>query len=202
MRISGLTTHLVRLDPRAWYGDAETPREERTEWVHPISVFHTDEGIDGYVSGSGTNGEGRVQAHALHDVYFPGLAGGGSTRPARGLDDGDEHDPPCLSAVRCGGWPGRRRDLGPDRQGARHVRGHPDRRRAVEHADVPDRLALEPSSCGHVRRGAAGAGARPLRVQAHPGPRPSPRRELPARRAFDWDWIDDHTAEVLDTGSR
>ncbi len=76
MRISGLTTHLVRLDPRAWYGDAEIPREERTEWLHPISVFHTDDGIDGHVSGSGTNGEGRVQAHALHDVYFPGLAGG------------------------------------------------------------------------------------------------------------------------------
>ena len=75
MKITGLTTHLVRLDPQAWYGDAEIPAPERTDWIHPISVFHTDDGIDGHVSGSGTNGEGRVQAYALHDVYFPGLLG-------------------------------------------------------------------------------------------------------------------------------
>lgn len=75
MKITGMTTRILAISAAPWYGDAPIPDDVPAIWHYPFTIIHTDEGIDGWTMGYGTNDEGRGSAHQLHNVYLPTILG-------------------------------------------------------------------------------------------------------------------------------
>jgi L-alanine-DL-glutamate epimerase-like enolase superfamily enzyme len=73
MKITGMKTRRLQIDAKPWYGEAPIPKGEPSIFEFPLVCVSTDEGIEGYTMGYGTNGEGRANAFLLHDVYLDSL---------------------------------------------------------------------------------------------------------------------------------
>lgn len=70
MKIVKLTTWLVALDASSRYGDAEIPSDRTRTWTYPICRLETDDGVEGFTSGYGVQGQGQAIARGLHEVYW------------------------------------------------------------------------------------------------------------------------------------
>lgn len=75
MRIAGLTTRVIEIDPRPRYKDGVVPPGRPTTWQFPLLTVHTDEGIDGYSTGFGPHGDGQAIVEALHSLYAAEIIG-------------------------------------------------------------------------------------------------------------------------------
>jgi L-alanine-DL-glutamate epimerase-like enolase superfamily enzyme len=75
MKITGLTTRLIELDPTPRYGEHPIPPGRPMQWQFPLVIVHTDAGIDGYSMAYGPHGDGPSLAHNLHAVYAPEVIG-------------------------------------------------------------------------------------------------------------------------------
>ncbi len=75
MKITGLTTRLLKVDAAPRYKNGTVPEGRPPFWLFPLVVVHTDEGIDGCSMAYGPHGDGRALADILHDGYFPRICG-------------------------------------------------------------------------------------------------------------------------------
>jgi L-alanine-DL-glutamate epimerase-like enolase superfamily enzyme len=75
MKITGLTTRLLEIDPRPRYGGHPIPEGRPQKWHYPLAIIHTDVGIDGYTMAYGPHGDGPSLAANLHAVYAAELLG-------------------------------------------------------------------------------------------------------------------------------
>lgn len=75
MKITGMTTRVLAIDPSPWYGDGPVPPDVPAVWRYPLTCISTDEGIEGWTMGYGANDEGRGSAYQLHDVLLPVILG-------------------------------------------------------------------------------------------------------------------------------
>ena len=75
MKISGLTTRLLAIDPRPRYRDGRIPAGRPSIWHFPMVELHTDAGLDGFSMAYGPHGDGPALAEILHRVYLPELLG-------------------------------------------------------------------------------------------------------------------------------
>lgn len=75
MRITGITTRVVRLGSEAWYAPRPVPEGYAKYFEFPFTTLHTDAGIDGHTSDYCPLGQGRGSARFVHDVYYHDLVG-------------------------------------------------------------------------------------------------------------------------------
>jgi L-alanine-DL-glutamate epimerase-like enolase superfamily enzyme len=75
MKITGITTRVIEIDPRPRYKDGVVPAGRPTTWQFPLLTVHTDEGIDGYSTGFGPHGDGLAIVESLHSIYAPEIIG-------------------------------------------------------------------------------------------------------------------------------
>lgn len=75
MKITGITTRLVRLGSEAWYAPRPVPMGYAKYFEFPFTTLHTDEGVEGYTSDYCPLGQGRGSAYFVHDVYYHDLVG-------------------------------------------------------------------------------------------------------------------------------
>lgn len=75
MRITGITTKVIEIDPAPRYKDGVVPAGRPRVWRFPLLTVHTDEGIDGYSTGFGPHGDGLAIVESLHAIYAPELIG-------------------------------------------------------------------------------------------------------------------------------
>ena len=75
MKITGITTRLIELDPRARYKDGVIPAGRPASWHFPLLTVHTDEGLEGHSMAYGPHGDGAALADMLHVIYRPELVG-------------------------------------------------------------------------------------------------------------------------------
>ncbi|MBE7170194.1 MAG: mandelate racemase/muconate lactonizing enzyme family protein [Williamsia sp.] len=75
MKITGITTKIVRRSSEQWYAPHPVPAGYTPYFDFPLTIIHTDEGIEGYTMDYGPLGQGVASAYAVHDVYFNDLVG-------------------------------------------------------------------------------------------------------------------------------
>lgn len=75
MIITGITTYRTRIDAEPWFYPKPIPKGHVTFWEFPLTVVHTDEGIEGYTMDYGALGQGRGSAYMIHDVFYYDLVG-------------------------------------------------------------------------------------------------------------------------------
>ena len=75
MKITGITTRIVRESSELWHAPAPTPEGYCPFFDFPLTILQTDEGIDGYTMDYCPLGQGRGSAYALHDIYYHDLIG-------------------------------------------------------------------------------------------------------------------------------
>jgi len=75
MKITGLTTRLLRIDCASRYRDGRVPAGRPAFWLYPLVTLHTDEGIEGYSMAYGPHGDGRALAEILHESFLPQVIG-------------------------------------------------------------------------------------------------------------------------------
>jgi L-alanine-DL-glutamate epimerase-like enolase superfamily enzyme len=75
MKISGITTRLVRRPSTLWYAPDPVPAGYPAHFDFPLTTIHTDEGIEGHTMDYGPLGQGRASAIATHDIYRYDLIG-------------------------------------------------------------------------------------------------------------------------------
>lgn len=75
MKITGLTTRLIEIDATSRYKDGVVPAGRPASWCFPLVTLHTDAGLDGHSMIYGPHGDGRALADALHESYWPHVAG-------------------------------------------------------------------------------------------------------------------------------
>lgn len=75
VKITGLTTRLLELDPTPRYGGHPIPAGRPLKWLYPLVIVHTDAGLDGYSMGYGPHGDGPALVHTLHTVYKNEIVG-------------------------------------------------------------------------------------------------------------------------------
>ncbi len=75
MRITGLTTRLLRVESAPRYGVEGIPPGRPPWWEYPLVTIHTDGGVEGYSMGYGNQGTGRAIAHALREVVYHEIVG-------------------------------------------------------------------------------------------------------------------------------
>ncbi len=84
MKVTDITTRLVKLDFSLWFEDQPIPKEVPRYWYYPLISLSTDEGIEGYSMGYGVVGCGPANANLIHDVYYHHVVG---------------HDPLCHEKI-------------------------------------------------------------------------------------------------------
>ena len=75
MKITGITTRIVRQSSELWYAPNQIPAGYFPYFDFPFTTIHTDEKIDGYTMDYCPLGQGRASAYALHDIYYYDLVG-------------------------------------------------------------------------------------------------------------------------------
>jgi L-alanine-DL-glutamate epimerase-like enolase superfamily enzyme len=75
MKITGITTRLVRRSSELWYAPNPVPAGYPDCFEFPLTTIHTDEGIEGHTMDYGPLGQGRASAIATHDIYRYDLIG-------------------------------------------------------------------------------------------------------------------------------
>jgi len=73
MKITGLTTQLLKVSAGPRYRDGIVPHDRPKHWLFPFLILHTDEGIDGYSMAYGPHADGSALATILHESYWPQL---------------------------------------------------------------------------------------------------------------------------------
>jgi len=71
MKITGLTTRLLKIDCAARYRDGVVPPGRPKHWLFPLVTLHTDEGLEGHSMAYGPHGDGAALAEILHESYLP-----------------------------------------------------------------------------------------------------------------------------------
>ncbi|MCF3650020.1 mandelate racemase/muconate lactonizing enzyme family protein [Synoicihabitans lomoniglobus] len=75
MKITGLTTRLLKIDAAPRFRDGVVPPGRPSHWHFPLIVLHTDEGLDGYSMAYGPHGDGAALTEVLHESFWPLLRG-------------------------------------------------------------------------------------------------------------------------------
>ena len=75
MRISSVEIRRLQIDASPWYFGRPIPPDRATTWEYPLVRVRTDEGLDGYATGYGVNGEGRPNGYTIKDAYSSALIG-------------------------------------------------------------------------------------------------------------------------------
>lgn len=75
MKITDITTRRIRLGSEPWFAPRPIPPGRIPYFEFPLTVLHTDEGIDGYTMDYGPLGQGRGSAYAVHDIFYHDLVG-------------------------------------------------------------------------------------------------------------------------------
>lgn len=75
MKITGLTTRLLEIDPAPRYQDGKIPAGRPKVWRFPLITLQTDEGVEGYSMAYAPHGDGVAIAETLANVYLPELVG-------------------------------------------------------------------------------------------------------------------------------
>ena len=75
MKITGITTRIVRQSSDRWYAPHPVPEGYCPHFDFPFTILHTDAGVEGYTMDYGPLGQGTSSAYALHDIYFNDLVG-------------------------------------------------------------------------------------------------------------------------------
>jgi L-alanine-DL-glutamate epimerase-like enolase superfamily enzyme len=75
MKITGISTRIVRQSSALWYAPHPIPDGYTPHFDFPLTTIHTDEGIEGYTMDYGPLGQGAASAHALHAIYYNDLVG-------------------------------------------------------------------------------------------------------------------------------
>jgi L-alanine-DL-glutamate epimerase-like enolase superfamily enzyme len=75
MKITGLTTRLLKIECAARYRDGRVPAGRPAHWLYPLVTLHTDAGVDGHSMAYGPHGDGAALADILHESFFPQVAG-------------------------------------------------------------------------------------------------------------------------------
>jgi L-alanine-DL-glutamate epimerase-like enolase superfamily enzyme len=75
MKITGLTTRLLKIDCASRYRDGVVPAGRPKHWFFPLATFHTDEGLEGHTMAYGPHGDGAALAEILHESFLPQVIG-------------------------------------------------------------------------------------------------------------------------------
>lgn len=75
MKITGITTRIIRQSSERWYAPNPIPAGYFPYFDFPFTTLHTDEGVEGYTMDYGPLGQGRGSAYAVHDIYYYDLVG-------------------------------------------------------------------------------------------------------------------------------
>ena len=75
MKITGITTRIVRQSSELWYAPNPVPTGYFPYFDFPLTTIFTDEGIEGYTMDYCPLGQGRASAQAIHDIYYYDLVG-------------------------------------------------------------------------------------------------------------------------------
>jgi len=75
MKITGLTTRLLKIECAPRYRDGRVPAGRPTPWLYPLVTLHTDAGVDGYSMAYGPHGDGKALAEILHESFLPQVIG-------------------------------------------------------------------------------------------------------------------------------
>jgi len=75
MKITGLTTRLLKIECASRYRDGQVPPGRPGFWLYPLVTVHTDDGIDGHSMAYGPHGDGRALAETLHASFLPQVLG-------------------------------------------------------------------------------------------------------------------------------
>jgi L-alanine-DL-glutamate epimerase-like enolase superfamily enzyme len=75
MKITGLTTRLLKIDCAPRYRDGRVPAGRPTHWLYPLVTLHTDAGVDGFSMAYGPHGDGRALSELLHESFLPQVIG-------------------------------------------------------------------------------------------------------------------------------
>ena len=75
MKITNITTRIIRQPSSLWYAPNPVPQGYTPYFDFPLTTIYTDEGIEGYTMDYGPLGQGRGSAYMVHDVYYHDLVG-------------------------------------------------------------------------------------------------------------------------------
>lgn len=75
MKITGLTTRIVRRPSALWYAPKNVPAGYAPYFDFPLTTISTDEGFEGYTMDYCPLGQGKASANAVHDIYYHLLVG-------------------------------------------------------------------------------------------------------------------------------
>lgn len=75
MKITSLTTRLLKVDAAPRYKDGIVPPGRPAHWHFPLVTLRTDEGLEGNSMVYGPHGDGAALADLLHESYWPQVAG-------------------------------------------------------------------------------------------------------------------------------
>lgn len=80
MKITGLTTRLLKVDAAPRYKDGVVPSGRPAHWHFPLVTLRTDAGLEGHSMIYGPHGDGAALADVLHESYWPHVARGDPLR--------------------------------------------------------------------------------------------------------------------------
>jgi len=75
MKITGLTTQLLKIASGPRYRDGVVPAGRPAHWFFPLVTLHTDDGVDGHSMAYGPHGDGRALVEILHESFLPQVLG-------------------------------------------------------------------------------------------------------------------------------
>ncbi|QQL50306.1 mandelate racemase/muconate lactonizing enzyme family protein [Mucilaginibacter ginkgonis] len=75
MKITEITTRIVRRSSDLWYAPNKVPAGYTPYFDFPLTTIHTDEGIEGYTMDYCPLGQGRASVIAVHDIFYHLLVG-------------------------------------------------------------------------------------------------------------------------------
>lgn len=75
MKITDITTRIIRQSSALWYYPNPIPEGYTPHFDFPLTILHTDEGIEGYTMDYCPLGQGRASAYAVHDIFYHDLVG-------------------------------------------------------------------------------------------------------------------------------
>ncbi len=75
MKITGITTRIVRRSSDQWYAPHPVLAGYPAYFDFPFTTLYTDAGIEGYTMDYGPLGQGVASARALHDIFYNDLVG-------------------------------------------------------------------------------------------------------------------------------
>ena len=166
VKITGVEIRRLRIDASPWYFGHPIPADEPDTWGYPLVRVRTDEGVNGFATGYGANGEGRPNAYAIRDAYASALTGLDPLHHERIWPLLQAAEPaPVRPHRHRAGDPGRGL-VGHQGQDRELAASRPARNRADEDARLPGRFVLPGDTGTRVRGGTEAPAGRLPRLQA------------------------------------